>query len=108
MRSALCMWVVALSVGCAEKPSGGLPSPADHGSKSAEKKVYLRDEFRSLVMGKTTDEVLAAVGKPDRTQDSGSTFFWQYNNLAKDPITGEIDSTTQVTFEDGKVISVDY
>lgn len=32
------------------------------------KKTYTREEFRSLVVGKTKEEVIAAVGRPHATQ----------------------------------------
>jgi hypothetical protein len=78
------------------------------GDGNEAKTVYLRDEFGKLVQGKTQEEVLKAVGKPDRTQSAGDRVYWYYNKITKDPVKNKIDSRAQVLFQGGRVASVSY
>lgn len=79
---------------------GGLP---------ADKKVYSREEFRSLVMGKTPDEVTKVLGKPVSTSDKGDGQpTWYYENLSRDPASGRLDSWIAVRFANGVVVSVSF
>jgi hypothetical protein len=74
-----------------------------------QKTVYTRQRFREMLLGKTMDEVIAAVGQPDHTQEVGtdpSSCTWYYNNRATDPVTGKVDVAVQVVFEHGKVTGV--
>lgn len=86
---------------------------AGTGERSAEssapaKKIYGREEFRKAITGKTPDEVIKAVGKPDSTQDSGGGSTWYYNKATKDPVTDKVDYSAQVVFEGGRVSQVNY
>ena len=67
-----------------------------------------RGEFRSLVMWKTEDQVLDAVGKPDTTQELGNMEFWYYRFRTIDPVTNRTDFQAQIVFENGVVTSVNY
>jgi outer membrane protein assembly factor BamE (lipoprotein component of BamABCDE complex) len=102
---ALCLCATA---GC----SGNATS--DNKAKSEAKgategKVYTREQFRALIIGKTREEVIKAVGKPERTQEvSGYGEYWFYRNLTKDPITDKLDFSAQVVFENGVVNRVNY
>lgn len=69
--------------------------------------VQSKEEFRQLVIGKTEQEVLAAVGKPTNTQDYGRDIVWYYQQCFRDPITGKW-LTAQVTFENGRVDRVNF
>jgi hypothetical protein len=81
---------------------------AREASKTGMKIVYTRDVFKALVMNKTTDEVIVAVGRPDSTVDLGNRPLWIFNNRTTDPITGNLDPTATVTIEGGRVVSVVY
>jgi len=71
-------------------------------------RTYTREEFRTAVVGKTEAEVIAAVGKPDSTSDSG-TKMWIYKNRTTDPVTGKTDPSAFVHFgRDGAVETVNY
>jgi len=68
-----------------------------------------RDQFRSLVTGKTEQQVLDALGKPDQTQDQeGLGKLWYYNNAAVDPVTGKKTAVVQIVFESGAVTMVNF
>ncbi len=76
--------------------------------KDANDKVWLRDDFRSSIMGLDQNEVIAAVGKPDSTQESGEDQIWYYARKTRDPITDKIDGNAQVIFQRGIVVRVNY
>jgi hypothetical protein len=94
---AACL-VVGLT-GCPDKPTTA-PTPA--------KKTYSREEFETLVVGKSPDEVIAAVGKPDRTEGSEDRAGWFYGERTRDPVTGKTDYRAVLHFEAGKVSRVQY
>ena len=76
---------------------------------SAAKKTYSREEFRTLVMGKTMDEVRAALGNPSRTSEpGGGNLYWEYFAATFDPETGKTDISAQLVFKNGKVASVNF
>jgi hypothetical protein len=70
-------------------------------------RVYDRTEFREVVMGKTEQEVLDAVGEPDRKEDKGAddlTSFYTAKTL--NPVTRKPDATTAVRFKSGRAEAV--
>lgn len=68
-----------------------------------------REQFRSLVSGKTEQQVLDALGKPDETQDQeGLGKFWYYRNVAVDPVTGKKTAQVQIVFDGGTVTTVNF
>jgi hypothetical protein len=70
--------------------------------------VYLRDDFNASVLGKSEDQVLEAVGKPDVTSEDAQATYWHYRRRTRNPATGATDSDVQVVFERGKVIALNY
>jgi hypothetical protein len=42
-----------------------------------DKKLYTRDEFNQLLLGKTDEQVIHAVGKPDTTSQKDNVQYWQ-------------------------------
>lgn len=79
------------------------------GKEGDSRKVYTREEFKKLVMGKTPEEVIAAVGRPwiAEDNDDGSPRWWSYLGRALNPATGEAGSV-EVYFQDGKVARVKW
>lgn len=75
-----------------------------------EPEGVLREDFRNRVKGKTKQEVIQAVGKPDSTSDReafyGDLSFWNYGNI-KDPASSKVGSAS-VMFKDGVVDKVDF
>jgi outer membrane protein assembly factor BamE (lipoprotein component of BamABCDE complex) len=69
--------------------------------------VYDRAKFRELVMGKSPDEVIAAVGRPDSTSEAGGV-FWYYSQRTRDTGTGMLDSSAKLVIRDGKVSEVSF
>lgn len=72
--------------------------------KDPKTKVYGRDEFRSMLMGKTENEVLDAVGRPTNTRDGS----WTYDDRTRDPITGKTGLAFVRFDSDKRVVRVDY
>jgi hypothetical protein len=73
-----------------------------------EKHAMLRDDFKSAILLKTPDQVIAAVGRPDTTQQAGTTEYWNYHHSTKDPVTGKVDNSAQVVIENGIVQIVNF
>ena len=71
-----------------------------------DSKTMFRDSFAKAVVGKTTDQVIQVVGKPDRTSDFGNYSHWYYDNKTKDRITGKLDASVSLFFVDGIVDEV--
>ena len=71
-------------------------------------KLYTRDEVRKLLVGKTADEVLQAVGKPDSTSETALGAYWYYRHKTTDPVTGQTDANAQVCFSNGQVVRINY
>lgn len=82
--------------------SGG-PSPPPPGVV-----LPTRDAFTAAVKGKTANDVLVAVGKPDQTTASGDTQYWYYQERTVDPVSGNADREAQVIIENGKVDRINY
>jgi hypothetical protein len=72
-------------------PKGGQTAPV-------AKNVYPREEFRRLVVGKTSLEVLQAVGKPDGTSDVGDRQLWYYDCRTLEPASGKTDRRATLIF----------
>ena len=113
MRAATILTALfaAVLTGCQDRPAGGVSGGAS-GSAAVTDTVthttYTREKFRELVIGKTPDEVIAAVGKPDRTVESGTAVFWYYDARTTDPATGQADKKAQVVIRNGKAAEVNY
>jgi hypothetical protein len=74
---------------------------------AAAARVWTRDEFRAAVMGKTPEEVIAAVGRPTSTSDhpDGSPWIWYYDGRVTNPATQQADDGI-LDFEGGRVAGV--
>lgn len=66
-------------------------------------KVWTADELEAAVLGKTPDEVLATLGRPDRTTNTDQ--HWSYDSILLNRITNKL-TTVIILFSDGKVVEV--
>jgi hypothetical protein len=98
-------WQFKLSASKSESP----PSKnVSHFHKPKSKPTVInRDEFRNLVLGKTKQEVMESVGRPDSTTENSVFNYWQYEDNIKDPVSGNMGSAT-VHFDNIVVESVDF
>jgi predicted Zn finger-like uncharacterized protein len=56
-----------------------------------------RDEFRQLVTGMTSEQLIEAIGRPDSTQEiEGIGPIWYYNDVALDEFTGKMSTIVQI------------
>lgn len=69
---------------------------------------YSRDEFRQLVVGKSRQEVLDLLGRPQATQEGDGFEFWDYQGRTFDPVTNRTDHNAQVEFQNGRVSNVTF
>lgn len=69
--------------------------------------IMYRDSFTKAVIKQTKYQVIQAVGKPDRTSDSGEYSHWYYDKKTKDRITGNVDSSISIFFVNGVADKVD-
>lgn len=65
-----------------------------------------RPEFLAKVMGKTEAEVLAAIGRPEKTTGNPGDLSWWYRNQTTDPVSLKDDPTAVVWFKNGVVWNV--
>ncbi|VTR92541.1 unnamed protein product [Gemmata massiliana] len=93
-----------MALACGGAGTKSEPKGAEQ-KQSEAKKVYSRDEFRQAILNKNQDDVIALIGKPNRTTESG---YWYYADIVKDPISGKLEDNIQVVFEHGKVVRVNY
>ncbi|MEQ9000724.1 MAG: hypothetical protein RID53_30010 [Coleofasciculus sp. B1-GNL1-01] len=72
----------------------------------------LQDNFRRVVLGKTKQELIQAVGRPDSTLDLGKIIwnnvsYWDYDDQTLDAASGKISSAT-VRFENNVVEDISF
>ena len=78
----------------------------------SDPKVMLRDDFRRAVLGKTKQEVIQAVGRPDSTLDLreiswNNVSYWDYDDKTLDAASGKASSAT-VRFENNVVEDIRF
>jgi hypothetical protein len=106
MRSLALLAIVAALVATGCRPAGKT-APAGVGTAPA-KTTYSRDELRTMVMGKTMEEVIALIGRPEKTTEPDTgMMMMQYSDLAIDPGTGKA-RVAFIHLKNGKVNSVGF
>lgn len=86
---------------------GAAPRPAPPATVAGPaKKVYTRNELKTLLMGKSSDDVLKLLGTPQETTDLGHAKIWVYHRVSRDPTNGQTDVSAAVRLEDGRVTMV--
>ncbi|QEH31810.1 hypothetical protein OJF2_02750 [Aquisphaera giovannonii] len=70
--------------------------------------VFPREEFTRRVMGKSEDEVVAAVGRPDVTSEDNGARYWHFKKRTRDPVTQDEDTDVQVVIKEGKVTNINF
>ena len=74
-----------------------------------EEEKMTRSEFEEAVIGKSQEEVIDAVGRPDNTSSGVRPrwSYWYYRRAARDEITGNLGKV-QVVFKDGAVVQTNF
>jgi hypothetical protein len=67
-----------------------------------------REEFRAMLLDKTADQVIALIGRPDRTSDDDDGIVWYYYNAGLDTNSGKLSFATIRANSSGIVNRVDF
>ena len=59
-------------------------APAEFPASQAEKKIYTVIDFESTFMNRRKEEILKALGEPDRKIQVQGKEVWKYNQMVKD------------------------
>ncbi len=84
------------------------PIPPPEFRNASKVNVVSRSVFESSVVGKSAEEILLILGKPDQTQDIGGIKMWYYLEKTRDPITNNIDEMAQILFRGDLAFSVSF
>ncbi|HKB00942.1 MAG TPA: hypothetical protein VKD90_01925 [Gemmataceae bacterium] len=107
-----CVGLLLFGWTSAPKPMGGPAAVVVQNDPdeiiAGTRRIYSQKEFRDLVLGKTPDEVVAAVGKPDITDQEADTVRWTYRGRVKGPRADDPVAAAVVVFRDGKAAEVEY
>lgn len=117
--NSIALWLILAGVGGILLLCGGVTAfgvymlygvgKAVQEARPTHAKRFTRDEFREMLMEKTKEEVIAAVGRPEYTTEPGSGHYWRYGNITYDPVSGKTDASAYVRFNSfNKVAAVDY
>jgi hypothetical protein len=71
-----------------------------------ERRTYGRDEFQTLVMGHTKEQLLKILGRPDRSQKFPD--HWWFKRITVNPQGGKLDPITTVWFTENRVAAVEF
>lgn len=101
MRATIgCLLIVGvLAMGCWRA------APPAAGPATSAKKVWDREDLKKAVIGKTTEEVKAVLGVPDKTSEADNAKYWTYFEVSRDPVTGKTDKSTTLFFSNGRTVS---
>jgi flagellar biosynthesis/type III secretory pathway M-ring protein FliF/YscJ len=80
----------------------------DYERRNAAAVGVTRTEFENQVVGKSAEEVQAAVGLPDETEGEGKARNSTYFRRTINPTTGRLDDQVVVHFEGDKAVRVTY
>lgn len=73
------------------------------------KKTYTRDALKTMLMGKSKEEVFDLLGKPEYTSDPDAGHYWRYEDVAVDSVNGKVDAFLYVRFNAFNVVAgVDF
>lgn len=79
--------------------------PQEKPKETLMTKTYTLEEWQAVTMGKTPDEIIATIGRPNYTTDykSGKPFRWHFHKKVMNPATTKYDTGIVVFGDDGTV-----
>ena len=89
-------------------PKSAAPPPVVVTEPVGVKRIYTREEFTRLVIGKSSDEIEASVGKPNMTSEAAGEITWTYFHPTVDPENGTRDAIVRIHFEKGKAVRIKF
>jgi hypothetical protein len=99
---SLLALAILLPCACSDKKPSTTAS-----SKTGGRKTMSRDAFESAVKGKTSKEVIAAIGEPDQKGQQDKSEQWIYASLTTDS-SGQTDNASKIYFENGRATKFEY
>lgn len=90
-----------------------VPEPSKQTSapnSKAEATKMTREAFKAAVLGKTSAEIIAALGRPEEAGQlpGGGGEYWYYSHETMNPITQKADTYSTIIFTDGKASEVTF
>lgn len=79
-----------------------------HNPRGDESTILDRDKFKTLVIGKTKEQIVALLGKPEKTFEVAPWEYWDYKKRTKDSVTDKVDGTAELLIQDGQVGAVSF
>jgi hypothetical protein len=71
--------------------------------------IYSRDDFKALILGKTSNQIILLLGRPNQTQETGSrVMLWYYNEITVDQYSERIDDLVQIYFQDNIAVDITF
>jgi hypothetical protein len=75
---------------------------------AAGPKLYERGDFKALILAKSEQAVIDALGQPIKTVQDGDRKYLYYRGLTKDPKTGEADGFLAIEVVRDHVVDVEF
>jgi hypothetical protein len=94
---------VLLPAGCQDKKT---TAPLGAAAGTAGRKSYDRGEFEKMVIGKSVNEVITALGQPDQRVPAGNKEEVTYASISKNG--AKTDLAAHIHFENGRATKVEY
>ena len=94
----VCLLLCGLLLACGGKLD---VKPNAGGQADGKAKPRPREELQTLLTGKTKDEVIKAMGRPERTNDILGTETWTYHEASFDPVSQKTDHRMTLWFDNG-------
>lgn len=103
MRVVLTACVLACAIGCS-----GRVATTESAREGVTKEKRTKEELEKALKGKSEDEVIKLIGRPEDTSDYGGTLHWNYRgkSITFSTITQKFDDVTIVSFDKTKKVVV--
>jgi outer membrane protein assembly factor BamE (lipoprotein component of BamABCDE complex) len=79
--------------------------PTDPAGNKAE---FTRDQFKSLFIGRSKEELVKRLGEPNSTGKDGDDEYWHYHERTQNPADGSLDDDAMVTMRKGVVLRITF
>tara|TARA_X000001036_G_C20520875_1_gene742068 strand:+ start:37 stop:666 length:630 start_codon:yes stop_codon:yes gene_type:complete len=79
---------------------------ATSGEVAKNNTTMTRNEVREAINGKSKEQVLKILGKPEQTQDLGIMEMWYYSGISYDPYAEVYDNMVQISFDQFGIVNM--
>ena len=77
-------------------------------SYETPKLLPIRGEIQDMLRHAKPEDVIAKFGTPANTQSGYGGDYWYYRNISRDDISGNVDDTVQIVFDNGEVNHINF